>query len=429
MKKLHLFLAFLAFGLFISCSKDDSGNGDSGIQSISISSDFQDRLTGETFTFSVVTNAGTNVSSQAVVFVNNEPITGYVFTPTTAGSYSVKATFSGKTSQIIVVNVNAAPIPLTSIELTSNTLAAMTGDVLSFNVTGNNTSNLTASARFFVNTTAISANTFTTTAAGTLSVYATYVTPANVTLTSPTVQVTVQQAINFNKRVLIEDYTGTWCQYCPRISYAIEQVRAQTADAVVVAIHRGGSDPFNYTPAVTLENLINLQGYPTGMLNRKTEWTYPETSNIAQAVNLTSGINPRVGLAMNTTLTGNTATVNVNVKFGQNFSNLKLVVYALQDNLVYNQTNSTSYYGGVNPIVNFDYDDVLRGFLTLSILGDGISGSTNLNDTYTRSFTYTIPSNYVVANMHYVAFVIDANGNALNARNAGNNVTQTFEIE
>ena len=46
-----------------------------------------------------------------------------------------------------------------------------------------------------------------------------------------------------------------------------------------------------------------------------------------------------------------------------------------------------------------------------------------------RSFTYTIPSNYVAANMHYVAFVMDANGNALNARNAGNNVSQTFEIE
>ena len=425
MKKLHLFLAFLAFGMFISCSKDDSGNGGSGVQSISISSDFQDRLTGETFTFSVVTNAGTNVSSEAVIIVNNEPITGHVFTPTSAGLYSVKATFSGKSSPIIVVNVTAA---LTSIALTSNSLEAMTGDALNFTITGSNMIDLTANSRVFVNTTAIAANTFTATTAGTLSVYATYVTPANVTLTSPTVQITVQQAINFNKRVLIEDYTGTWCQYCPRIAYAIEQVRAQTSDAVVVSIHRG-NDPYNYAPASTLESLIGLQGYPTGMLNRKTEWAYPETSNITQAVNLTSGINPRVGLAMNTTLSGNTATVDVNVKFGQNFSNLKLVVYALQDNLIYNQTNSTSYYGGVNPIVNFDYDDVLRGFLTLSILGDGISGSTNLNDTYTRSFIYTIPSSYVAANMHFVAFVIDANGNALNARNAGNNVSQTFEIE
>lgn len=425
MKKLHLFLAFLAFGMSISCSNPDSDNGGSGVQSISISSDFQDRLTGETFTFSVVTNEGTNVSTEAVIIVNNEPITGNVFTPTTAGSYSVKANFSGKSSPIIVVNVTAA---LTSIALTSNSLEAMTGDVLNFTITGSNTIDLTATSRIFVNTTAITGNTFTTTAAGTLSVYATYVTSANVTLTSPTIQITVQQAINFNKRVLIEDYTGTWCQYCPRIAYAIEQVRAQTSDAVVVSIHRG-NDPYNYAPASTLENLIGLQGYPTGMLNRKTEWISPETSNITQAVNLTSGVNPRVGLAMNTTLSGNTATVEVNVKFGKNFSNLKLVVYALQDNLIYNQTNSTSYYGGVNPIVNFHYDDVLRGFLTLSILGDGIPGSTNLNDTYSRSFTYTIPANYVAANMHYVAFVIDANGNALNARNAGNNVTQSFEIE
>ena len=429
MKKLNLLLAAMFFGLFISCSKSDSGTGDTGIQSISIATDFVTRFTGESCTFTVVTNEGTDVSSQAEIIVNNTPIVGNVFTPTAAGSYAVKATFSNQTSQVIFVNVTVAPIPLASITLTSNPLSVLTGDVLTFAVTGNNTSVLTSTSTVFVNNNAITGNRFTTTTAGTLSVHATYLTPANVTLTSPTIQITVQPAINFNKRVLIEDYTGTWCQYCPSVSYALEQVHSQTTDAVSVAIHRGSSDPYNFAAASALESMIGLVGYPTGMLNRKTEWTYPETSNITQAVNLTSGVNPRVGLALNTSLAGNTVTVEVNVKFGQNFSNLKLVVYALQDNLVYNQTNSTSYYGGVNPIVNFDFDDVLRSFLTLSILGDGISGSTNLNDTYTRSFTYTIPSNYVVANMHYVAFVIDANGNALNARNAGNNVTQTFEIE
>lgn len=428
MKKLNLLFAFLCFGIFISCSNSDSGTDDSGIQSISISSDFVNRYTGESCTLTVVTNDGTDVSSQAVIIVNNAPIVGNVFTPTMAGSYAVKATFSDQTSQVIFINVTVAPIPLGSITLTSNPLSAMTGDVLTFAVTGNNASVLTSTATVFVDNNAITGNRFTTTTAGTLSVYATYVTPANVTLTSPTIQITVQQAINFNKRVLIEDYTGTWCQYCPRISYAIEQVHSQTTDAVTIAIHRG-SDPYNFAAASTLENLIGLQGYPTGMLNRKTEWTYPETSNIAQAVNLTSGINPRIGLALNTSLSGNTATVEVNVKFGQNFSNLKLVVYALQDNLVYNQTNSTSYYGGVNPIVNFDYDDVLRAYLTNSILGDVISGSTGINDTYTRTFTYTIPSNYVTANMHFAAFVVDSTGKALNVRNASNNETQTFEIE
>lgn len=346
MKKLHLLLAFLCFGLFISCSKDEKKSGGS----------------------------------------------------------------------------------VESIVITSNISDVYVGDNVFFTVTGSNGAVFTSTSTVFVNNIATIGNRFTTTTTGTLSVYATYVTSDNVTLTSPTIQITVQQAINFNKRVLIEDYTGTWCQYCPRVSYAISQVRSQTSDAVVVAIHRG-SDPYNFADAASLEAMIGLTGYPTGMLNRKTDWAYPETSNIAQAVDLTSGVNPRVGLALNTSLSGNTVTVEVKVKFGQNFSNLKLVVYALQDNLVSNQTNSTSYYGGVNPIVNFDFDDVLRAYLTNSILGDAISGTTGINDVYTKTFTYTIPSNYVTANIHFAAFVVDSSGKALNARDASNNEIQTFEIQ
>ena len=85
---------------------------------------------------------------------------------------------------------------------------------------------------------------------------------------------------------------------------------------------------------------------------------------------------------METTTSGNTSTVNVKVKFGKSFSNLKLVVYALEDNLIYNQTNSTSYYGGANPIVGFEHDHVLRAVLSSSILGETITGSTNLNDEF-----------------------------------------------
>jgi hypothetical protein len=349
MKKLHLLLATLCFGLFISCSKDDnnSGGGGSAIQSIAI---------------------------------------------------------------------------------TASTTDAYVGDNIQFTVKGNNNVDFSTSAVIYLNTTPLVTNFFTPVATGTLSVYAVYQVSSTVTLTSPTIQIPVQQCINFNKRVLIEDYTGTWCQYCPRVAYAISQVRLQTSDAVVVAIHRG-NDPYNFPEAVTLETMIGLTGYPTGMLNRKTVWTYPETSYVSQPVNLTSGTNPRVGLAMTNTISGNTVSVQVRVKFGQNLTNLKLVVYALEDNLIYNQTNSTSYYGGVNPIVNFDYDDVLRGYLTTNILGDAITGSTNLNDVYTKTFTYTIPSGYVAANMHFAAFVLDWNNKALNSRNASNNENQAFEIE
>jgi hypothetical protein len=349
MKKLHLLIAILTFGLFISCSKEDNNGGDGGSS-------------------------------------------------------------------------------LQSITITANTTDAYTGDNIQFTVKGNNNADLSTSAVIYVNTTPLVTNFFTPTTPGTLSVYAVYQVSSTVSLTSPTIQIPVTQGISFNKRVLIEDYTGTWCQYCPRVAYAISQVRLQTSDAVVVAIHRG-SDPYNFSAASTLETMIGLTGYPTGMLNRKTEWNYPENNYISQPVNLTAGANPRIGLAMTNSVTNNTASVQVNVKFGKNFSGLKLVVYALEDNLVYNQTNSTSFYGGVNPIVNFDFDDVLRSFLTTSILGDDITGTTNLNGVYTRSFTYTIPAGANASNIHFAAFVVDSTGKTLNSRDASSTATQTFEVE
>ena len=346
MKKLYFLSVLLTFGLFISCSKEDNNSGGSSIQSITI---------------------------------------------------------------------------------TANPTEAYVGDNIQFTVRGNNNANITSTAVIYVNNSPIVNDFYTTTAAGTLSVYAKYQVSSTVSITSPTIQIPVVQGINFNKRVLIEDYTGTWCQFCPRVSYSIGQVRLQTNDAVVVAIHRG-NDPYNFSGASVLESMIGLTGYPTGMLNRKTGWAYPENSNIAQAVDLTTGANPKIGLAMTNSVSGSTVSVQVNVKFGKNFSGLKLVVYALEDNLIYNQINATTYYGGVNPIVNFNHKDVLRAFLTSSILGDNITGATTVNEVYTKTFNYNLGSAQA-SNIHFAAFVVDSAGNALNSRDASTSVTQTFEVE
>jgi hypothetical protein len=427
MKKILLAFAILSSLIYTSCSGDsDSGSS----TTVSVSSNFTTRYVNENITLTATDGDGNNVTSEAVFYVNNTAISGNVYTSATAGTFVIKATYEGATSQNLNVTFNVAPVPLTSISVTSNPTSIDAGGVLNFVCLGNNGSSVTATSTFYVNGTAITGSSFTTTTAGTLDIFATHVNSLGETLTSPTIQVVVNNVINFNKRVLIEDFTGTWCQFCPRVSYAIELVHAQTSDVVVTAIHRG-SDPYNFTGATALENQIGLSGYPTAMLNRNTEWNYPETStaSVSQAVNLTSGVNPKLGVAMETTTSGNTSTVNVKVKFGKNFSNLKLVVYALEDNLIYNQTNSTSYYGGANPIVGFEHDHVLRAVLSSSILGETITGSTNLNDEFSKSFTYNIPANVNASNVRFVAFVIDSSNKALNSREAGPNETQSFEIE
>lgn len=318
---------------------------------------------------------------------------------------------------------------VTSITLTSNSTEAYVNDPLTFTVKDNKNRVITSESNIYVNGTLISGDTYTPTSTGSLTVYATYNEGSDI-ITSETLNFTSNNAINFNKRLLIEDFTGTWCQFCPRVSHAIELVRDETSDINVVAIHRG-SDPYNFPDAAPLESFINLAGYPTAMLNRKTEWTYPETStgSINQALALTTGVNPKLGIAMTTTTTGSTSNIQVKVKFGKNFSNLKLVVYAVEDNLIYNQTNSTSYYGGVNPIVGFEHDHVARAVLTGSILGDNITGTLAYDTEYTRNFVYNAPSNVNSANVHFVAIVLDSSNNAVNSRTVSGTDTQSFEVE
>ena len=231
----------------------------------------------------------------------------------------------------------------------------------------------------------------------------------------------------FLKNVLIEDYTGTWCQYCPRVLHGIKQVQSEQLRAYPVSIHRSvasSPDPYDF-PATPLEQLIGVTGYPTAMLNRNVLW-----DNEISTTEVKNQIKPNVnlGIALNSTVSGGTINLNVNMKFLENFSNLKLVVYVLEDGLLYNQVNATSFFGGQNPIINFEHDHVLRACLTNLVVGDAITG-TNAGVLITRNFTVNVPANISnVANMYFVAFVVDASGKAINVRGAAPNVTQTFQI-
>lgn len=431
MKKLLVLLTFLGLGVFISCTKDSATTNGAAL---TVTSDAATHYTGESFKFTVTAPDGTDVSSQAAITVSSTPITGNTFYSLTAGTFTVTATYAGTTSKSIQVTVTENPVPLTSMTVTPSSTNVYTGDVVTFTVAGNNNSNLTQACTIFVNGTQITGNTYTATTAGPLDVYAVY--PSSTPVTSSTLNLTIAQAINFQKRVLIEDYTGQWCGWCPRVAYSIGLVEKQTTFAVPVAIHvAGGStepDAFDGGAAAqTLGITFGVNSFPTGKLNRTTTWTSLEPNHLQQVLDLVTGANPRVGLAMTTSLSsdGSSANVAVKVKFGQNFSNLKLVVYALEDKLSGNQRDYTNYYGGNGnqTIPNFAYDNVFRASLTTSVLGDNITGNTNLNDEYTQSYTYTVPAGVNAANVHFVAFVVDSSKKALNVRNASNTEVQDYE--
>jgi len=319
-----------------------------------------------------------------------------------------------------------------SVILTADSSVKRFGDTITFTVRDNNGIEHTNDATFYVDGAAIEGNKLTSSVVSTHNVKASYY-----NLTSENLEVTFGDGseLNFHKRVLIEDYTGTWCGYCPRVAYAIDLVHGQSEDAVTVAIHRPSSDvlsivydPYNYD-ASELEATLNIPSYPKGFLNRRVLWTSPEPNNIAQAIALTQGANPKLGLALKPVINGSNLSLDVNANFGADFSGLKLVVYVLENGLLYEQHNYTSYYDGVDVLENYTHNHVLRACLT-PILGEAVpESSTKLYGTYNRTFNVTLPANITnPANVEFVAFLVGADGKAINVRKAASGDVQEFEI-
>ena len=110
--------------------------------------------------------------------------------------------------------------------------------------------------------------------------------------------------------------------------------------------------------------------------------------------------------------------------------NHKLVIYLLESNLIYDQSNYFNYvedsyfYNLGNPIENYSHQDVLRKSIT-NISGNALDIIQPLND-YKFNFNVQINPDFVVENLAIVAIVVDSNNNAINSQLVAVNSFQDF---
>ena len=433
MKTLKLLLLSILFIGLNSCSSSDDSEGGSGVASITLTPSTATQMVGEVITFTVITDTGEDVTSQAVLKAGDTPFTGATFVSAATGTFTINASYGGVSTSTVVKFID---VPPTSIVLTANTLSQSTGEDILFTVKTNTGIDVTATSTITAGSTTITGGIFNSATPGNFTVGATYQ-----ALVSETITVTFTTPINFTRRVLIEDFTGTWCGWCPRVSRGVELVKEATDKAVVVAIHSGstnpasnGYDPYNFN-VPTLENLIGLQSYPTAMLNRMTSWSYPEPNNVDQVVDLTDGAgtkNPKLGIALKSTVSGGNISLEVKTKFGKAFTGAKLVVYVLENGLIFNQVNYTTYFGGTggNTIIpDFVHEHVLRATLT-NVLGDAFTPTESAyNNVVTKTFNVAVPANVTDASkLEFVAFVVGPDNKAINVRNSVSGDDQSFEV-
>jgi len=211
---------------------------------------------------------------------------------------------------------------------------------------------------------------------------------------------------------LVEQFTSTWCTYCPQGTANIEALTQMRDDIAWVAVHEnmGNVDPFRTEQCDSITNYEGIDGFPEGSFNRATG-----ISNASSVYAVLTGLS---ATTMSTFLDyvaegPSWATVNINSAFDAdtreavitidgelvpNFdemmgSNCKLTVYLTEDGLVAPQTSGGN---------NYVHNNVLR--LALGSI-KGVDMNRTSETTYKNEFTYTIPSEWNADNMHIVAFI------------------------
>jgi hypothetical protein len=275
----------------------------------------------------------------------------------------------------------------------------------------NGTTDVTADAIISVDGTPITGNSSTMSGLGTKNVTAVVGTDntnnLNVVVIDP----------SFTTKALIEDYTGAWCGWCPRISQGIIDVHNSTngENVIAVAVHNG--DSMSFPLEAQMRGQFGVTGFPTGILNRDASWAAVSGSamNITQPMALLNSTKS-VGLAINSSLSGSSVSATIKVGFDLDNSGLKLVAMLLENGKIEPQTNYTSNWGGVSTISNFEHNDILRSAFT-DVFGDVIPAAEQVGgNEYSVTLTAVVPSGTNTADMDIAAFVVDSSGKVVNVQ-------------
>jgi thiol-disulfide isomerase/thioredoxin len=422
-----LFYFFIITVLF-SCSSpsDETPIVDpSGSTSISLTSDKATLEIGETITFTVTDNEDENVTSQSTILINGTSISGSTYVPLEAGSYEANATYESLESFKIYFTATA-PITLTSVNITASSNAVFIGSSVTFTAkaiySDGTIQDKTSESEFYLDDVLISGNEYTGPQAGIVIARAVFDSTSSSDLPVAVID-PLSLPASFSKKAVVEDFTGTWCGWCPRVSHAASLVEEQTDKVFVVGVHNGDQMANSFGSA--MENEYSIAGYPTAYVDRANEWTYPEPSNVDQALNAAVGT-ADVGLAIASSLTGSVLDFTVYQGFLESMTGVKLVVFVLEDGILANQTNYTSYYGGASTITNFEHNGVLR-YSATNVMGNSTTSTSGVHE---QSYSVDLSSYGVLVpeNTGVLAMLVTQTGRVLlNAQYVAANENKPFD--
>ena len=237
-----------------------------------------------------------------------------------------------------------------------------------------------------------------------------------------------------NRKVVLEEFTGIYCQYCPDGHKRANTLKDSkpAGDVILVNVHTGGyaqpsgGDPDFRTSegnAIAAISGMNITGYPTGAVNRhlfagetgfavnRGAWAAYADTILAKP----SYVN--VALEGSLNVATRELTVNAQAYFTGNSTatSNRLTVMLLEDGVSGPQTGASSWYASqIMPDGKYNHNHMLRKVLTTTYNGD-VLATTTAGTTINKSYTYTVPAQYLnsngtlLGNLQLVAFVTEGN--------------------
>ena len=220
---------------------------------------------------------------------------------------------------------------------------------------------------------------------------------------------------------LIEQFTSTYCTYCPLGNSMLSILTSMRDDIAWVGIHgnmQSGTDPMSTAQGDTIMAYQGGDSYPSGSFDRSTGWE--DDVNIVTGLGYYEQYHQQVAQAIseffdylaeapsfatiniNSTYDAGTrqAVITIDGEITPDFDEMmgadsKLTVYITEDGITARQLNQGTW------VSNYVHNGVFRVALN-SAMGNNLSRNGN---TYKNEFTYTIPSSWNAENLNVVAFI------------------------
>lgn len=213
-----------------------------------------------------------------------------------------------------------------------------------------------------------------------------------------------------NKNIILEEFTGISCGYCPdghKIGQDMHD--ANPNDVFLINIHTGGyatpqgpGTDFNTSFGAAIAGQTDLQGYPAGTVNRHLFSGMSQGSGTAmsrnnwlsaanQLLNEPSPVN--VGIQASVDIATNTLTVDVEVYYtgSQSITTNSLNIAVVQNNIEGPQSGGAQYNPtAILPNGNYNHKHMLRHLMT-GQWGETISTITQ-GTLFSNQYTWVMPA-------------------------------------